>query len=132
MFSQDFSLHREEAAKALNSIQAERGAEAVQVASIVDDPSPTKRFCLIPWNGLMESREWKEGSPTVAKRLARRVLLDPRTLPGIPRRVSRFAYSGGWWNRPYHYELGYAQIGPRWCWIQRDKSESWSLIGWVD
>ena len=160
LFGEEARRSREAAGKALASLQAERGAAAVQFARVLEDPLPTRRFELRDWTAFPRRRNDTPGDapeapgdgsaagisapparvPAALKPdpgglppLIRRVALEPGTLNGALRIISRVAYSGGWWERPYSYELAWGESGGRICWLCSDTARGdWSLVGWLD
>jgi hypothetical protein len=130
LFGAEFHQQLNEATKVLISLQSERGPQSVQFADIVDDPMPTRKYGLYPWRGF--HKHGNKISTPMKRRLARRIALVPGILRRYPVRMARVVYSGGWWDKPYHYEMAYSRIGERWNWLQNDGGDSWDLVGWVD
>jgi hypothetical protein len=129
-----------EAQKVLSSLQAERGEEFVQYARVLENPLPMRRFELCNWKGFCErpaarSAGRRESSHPVSSGffLSRRIVLEPKSFRKGIRTISRVAYSGGWWDQPYSYEMAWAESGGRTCWLSADSGRRpWKLIGWLD
>ena len=133
----DASRHRQkrEAMAVLRSLQAQRGPESVQFAEILEETLATRRYRLRRWRGVSTRPAGDSSSiPSISgtRRLSRRVVLVPYSLELRPSQMARVVYSGGWWGRPYHYEMGYVRIRGRWHWVQKEADRCWTLVGWVD
>ncbi len=132
LFETAHHRQRSAAAATIRSLQAQRGQKSVQFAELVGGTLSTRNYRLCAWQGFPSRRLPSAAPVKTRRRLSRRVVLSPCSLGFRPGNMVRVVYSGGWWERPYHYEMSYARISGRWHWLQKQASHSWELVGWVD
>ena len=132
LFETAHHRQRSAAAATIRSLQAQRGQKSVQFAELVGGTLSTRNYRLCTWQGFPSRRLPSAAPVKTRRRLSRRVVLSPCSLGFRPGNMVRVVYSGGWWERPYHYEMSYARISGRWHWLQKQASHSWELVGWVD
>lgn len=139
LFGADTCRRRHDAQKVLSYLQAERGEDSVQYSRVLKNPLPMRCFELSDWKGFRRGSGRGTGdtegvsSPSGPSPLVRRIVLDPRPLSGGLRIISRVAYSGNWWDRPYSYQMAWAESRGQTCWLSSDTgSRDWKLIGWLD
>ncbi len=138
------------AERALDRVRAELGEAAVVRARLANGHLPEASFLWVPLRRLRPARPAEEG----ARVLVRRLLASPAPLPAFPRlpRPGRgpwlpgagagpvtllagpYVLSGGWWDRAFHREYGWA-LTPRGdlLWVFRDRtSRRFHLAGRVE
>ncbi len=101
-----------------------------------ESSSPIRSTPLGHWQGRIGCRSDVAGFNADANAplsLVRRVSLEPGPLVSGVGILSRAAYSGGWWNRLYDYELAWGESRGRTCWLKGESGRSgWTLIGWLE